>query len=67
MVDVSEKSVTSRRALAAGHVKMSEAVLAKVRSGENKKGHVQSVAELAGIMGGICDLPNDLRYAQSGR
>jgi len=51
MVDVSGKSVTARRALAQGHVKMSEAVLAKVQSGENKKGHVQSVAELAGIMG----------------
>ena len=51
MVDVSDKSVTARRALAQGHVKMSEAVLAKVQSGENKKGHVQSVAELAGIMG----------------
>jgi len=51
MVDVSGKSVTARRALAQGHVKMSKAVLAQVRSGENKKGHVQSVAELAGIIG----------------
>ena len=51
MVDVSNKSVTARRALAQGHVKMSDTVLAKVQSGENKKGHVQSVAELAGIMG----------------
>jgi len=51
MVDVSGKSITSRRALAQGHVKMSQAVLDKVRSGENKKGHVQNMAELAGIMG----------------
>lgn len=51
MVDVSDKSITARRAVAQGSVKMSDAVLAKVRSGENKKGHVQNVAELAGIMG----------------
>lgn len=51
MVDVSDKSVTSRRAVASGSVKMSAETLALVKAGENKKGHVQSVAELAGIMG----------------
>jgi len=51
MVDVSEKSVTSRRAVASGTVKMSADTLALVKAGENKKGHVQSVAELAGIIG----------------
>lgn len=51
MVDVSDKSVTSRRAVARGSVMMSLETLALVKTGENKKGHVQSVAELAGIMG----------------
>jgi len=51
MVDVSDKSVTSRRAVASGSVKMSQATLDLVKAGDNKKGHVQSVAELAGIMG----------------
>lgn len=51
MVDVSDKAVTARRALAEGYVKMSQTTLSLVQSGQNKKGHVQSVAEIAGIMG----------------
>lgn len=51
MVDVSEKAVTPRRAVACGYVKMSAATLDLVKRDENKKGHVQSVAELAGIIG----------------
>jgi len=51
MVDVSGKDVTSRRAVAQGTVTMSSATLDMVKQGANKKGHVQSVAELAGIMG----------------
>lgn len=51
MVDVSAKAISARRAVAEGHVFMSPQTLDKVVSGENKKGHVQSVAELAGIMG----------------
>lgn len=50
MVDVSGKAVTTREAVASGAVKMSPATLDLVRRDENKKGHVQSVAELAGIM-----------------
>lgn len=50
MVDVSEKAVTSRQALACGSVIMSAATLDLVKKDQNKKGHVQSVAELAGIM-----------------
>lgn len=50
MVDVSDKKVTSRVAIAGGAVKMSPSTLDIVRGGQNKKGHVQSVAELAGIM-----------------
>lgn len=51
MVDISEKAVTARRALAEGFVRMSPATLALVQSGANPKGHVESIAELAGIMG----------------
>lgn len=51
MVDVSDKEVTSRMAVACGAVQMSLSTLDLVREGQNKKGHVQSVAELAGIMG----------------
>lgn len=51
MVDISEKAVSARRALAEGFVRMSPATLALVQSGANPKGHVESIAELAGIMG----------------
>jgi len=51
MVDVSGKSVTSRKAIAVGQVKMAPETLALVQKGGNKKGDVFSVAELAGIMG----------------
>ena len=51
MVDVSGKNATTRIAIAEGCVTMSPATLDIVKSGTNKKGQVQSVAELAGIMG----------------
>ena len=51
MVDVSGKAVTNRKAIAVGHVKMAADTLALVQKGDNKKGDVFSVAELAGIMG----------------
>ena len=51
MVDVSSKAVTNRKAIAIGHVKMSSETLALVQKGDNKKGDVFLVAELAGIMG----------------
>ncbi|MGJ8564289.1 MAG: cyclic pyranopterin monophosphate synthase MoaC [Alphaproteobacteria bacterium] len=50
MVDVSGKAVTTREAVAGGSVKMKLETLDLVRRDENKKGHVQNVAELAGIM-----------------
>jgi len=50
MVDVTEKSVTSRRAVAQGVVTMSSKTFARVQSGENPKGNVETTAELAGIM-----------------
>jgi cyclic pyranopterin monophosphate synthase len=50
MVDVSDKSVTSRVAVAHGAVEMTAETLALVRSGQAKKGDVLAVARLAGIM-----------------
>jgi len=50
MVDVSEKSVTSRRAVASGSVAMQPETLALMQSGQNKKGDVASISEIAGIM-----------------
>lgn len=51
MVDVSAKAVTSRRAVARGQVRMKPETLALVKAGNNKKGDVFTIAELAGIMG----------------
>jgi len=51
MVDVSEKPITSRRAVAEGIVRMSQATFDLVQSDENPKGNVETTAELAGIMG----------------
>lgn len=50
MVDVGEKSVTTREALAEGHVVMAQATLDLIRSGHSKKGDVIAVARIAGIM-----------------
>ncbi|WP_120501122.1 cyclic pyranopterin monophosphate synthase MoaC [Roseovarius sp. EL26] len=51
MVDVSEKSVTSRIAVATGQIKMSAQAFEIVSEGRAKKGDVLSIARLAGIMG----------------
>jgi cyclic pyranopterin monophosphate synthase len=50
MVDVSEKSVTSRTAIAQGFVAMQAATLALVADGAAKKGDVLATARIAGIM-----------------
>jgi cyclic pyranopterin phosphate synthase len=50
MVDVSDKAVTTREAVAAGFVRMAPATLALAVSGEGKKGDVRAVAEIAGVM-----------------
>ncbi|GAB4271543.1 MAG: cyclic pyranopterin monophosphate synthase MoaC [Pararhodobacter sp.] len=50
MVDVSEKAVTSRVAVASAHVVMQPETLAHVLAGTAKKGDVLGVARLAGIM-----------------
>ena len=50
MVDVGDKSVTTRRAVASGQVSMTDQTLAMIRDGGHKKGDVIQVAQLAGIM-----------------
>jgi cyclic pyranopterin phosphate synthase len=50
MVDVADKAMTSREAVATGCVKMAPETLALIRSGDAKKGDVLGTARLAGIM-----------------
>ena len=50
MVDVSEKQVTSRIAIAAGRVSMRAETLELIKSGMAKKGDVIATARIAGIM-----------------
>lgn len=49
MVDVTEKSMTSRTATAVGYIKMTTETLALINQGDNKKGDVFAVARIAGI------------------
>ena len=51
MVDVSDKDVTSRIAVAEGFIKMAPETFAIITEGRAKKGDVIGVARLAGIMG----------------
>ena len=51
MVDVGEKPVSNRTAIAAGRVWVNEETFALIRSGGMKKGDVLSVAQIAGVMG----------------
>jgi cyclic pyranopterin monophosphate synthase len=50
MVDVGEKAITARRAVAEGRVTMSRAAFEQVRDSANPKGNVLAVAEIAGVM-----------------
>jgi cyclic pyranopterin monophosphate synthase len=50
MVDIADKAVTSRRAIAEGRVVMEPATLDLIRAGDAKKGDVLGTARLAGIM-----------------
>lgn len=51
MVDVSNKAVTDRVAVAAAHIKMARETYDLIAEGRAKKGDVLGVARLAGIMG----------------
>ncbi len=50
MVDVSDKAVTARIAVATGHITMSSETLGMIIQGSTKKGDILGVARLAGIM-----------------
>ncbi len=50
MVDVGEKPVTAREAMAEGRVRMNAQTFAKALEGDSKKGSVRAAAEFAGIM-----------------
>jgi cyclic pyranopterin phosphate synthase len=50
MVDVGDKAVTAREAVASGHVALSAATRRAVRDGRLKKGDPLQAARLAGIM-----------------
>lgn len=51
MVDVSEKSDTTREAVAVGTITMKKETLDRIKEGSISKGDVLSVAQVGGIMG----------------
>ena len=51
MVDVGEKPISQRVAVAAGCVLVNEKTFALIQSGGMKKGDVLTVAQIAGVMG----------------
>ncbi len=51
MVDVGEKAVTERVAVASGSIRMQRKTLEMILAGGHKKGDVLGVARIAGIMG----------------
>ena len=50
MVDVGDKPVSARQAIAAGRIQMQPQTLALIQEGKHKKGDVLGVARVAGIM-----------------
>ncbi|MCG6975089.1 MAG: cyclic pyranopterin monophosphate synthase MoaC [Acidiferrobacterales bacterium] len=50
MVDVGDKPITQREAVAAGTIVMQPETLAQIREGGHKKGDVLGIARIAGIM-----------------
>ncbi len=50
MVDIADKQITHRRAIAAGRISMQPTTLQMILAGEHKKGDVLGIARLAGIM-----------------
>ncbi|MBX2825020.1 MAG: cyclic pyranopterin monophosphate synthase MoaC [Gammaproteobacteria bacterium] len=51
MVDVGEKAVTHRVAVAGGEIRMRAETLGMIAEGSHKKGDVLGIARIAGIMG----------------
>ena len=52
MVDVGDKAVTAREAIARGRIRMSANAFARARSGDIPKGDIRAAAEIAGVMAG---------------
>ena len=50
MVDVTEKPITERKAIAKGKIKINEVVIQQIKNNDNKKGDVLGVSRIAGIM-----------------
>lgn len=51
MVDVSDKAITQRVAIASGEIVMQKETVDRIKQGEMKKGDVIAVAQVAGITG----------------
>ena len=51
IVDVSNKDITERSAIASGEVKFDKETYKRIKSFETKKGNLQKTAIIAGIMG----------------
>ena len=51
MVDVGEKPISQRIAVAAGRVRVNDHTFSLIQSGGMKKGDVLTVAQIAGVMG----------------
>ena len=51
MVDVSEKEITERIAVASGKIRVNDAVMSAIVNHTAKKGDVLTIARVAGIMG----------------
>ena len=51
MINVDEKPITTRTAVAAGRVLVNSETIALIQSGGMKKGDVLTVAQVAGVMG----------------
>lgn len=52
MVDVGDKAVTHREAIATGRIRMQPETLQRALNGDLPKGDVRAIAEIAGVMAG---------------
>lgn len=52
MVDVGDKPVTAREAIARGRIRMAQTTFARALSGDSPKGDIRAIAEIAGVMAG---------------
>ncbi|MGC8645376.1 MAG: cyclic pyranopterin monophosphate synthase MoaC [Thermoplasmata archaeon] len=50
MIDITEKDLVARRAVATGRIALKRSTINKIASGSVKKGNVEEAAKLAGIM-----------------